>query len=40
VVVAGDRRREPNETFKVRLSAPVNCSIGDGVARGTIVNDD
>ena len=40
VVVAGDRVREPDETFKVRLRAPEGCSIDDGQAVGTIVNDD
>lgn len=40
VVVAGDRMRERGETFKVRLSRPVNCALGDSLALGTILNDD
>jgi trimeric autotransporter adhesin len=31
---------EPNETFTVTLSAPVNAGIATAVATGTIVNDD
>jgi hypothetical protein len=40
VAVIGDRRNEPGETFLVELSAPVNASIADGRAVGTIVDDD
>ena len=40
VSVVKDRIREANETFAVSLSAPVNATIADGLAIGTIVNDD
>lgn len=40
VSVVKDRIREANETFAVSLSAPVNATIADGMAIGTIVNDD
>jgi len=40
VQVVGDLAREQNEQFEVRLSNPVNMSIGDGVALGLITNDD
>jgi uncharacterized protein len=41
VLVAGDTVHEPNETFQITLSAPTGgASIGDGVATGTILNDD
>lgn len=40
VVVNGDFFQESNETFRVSLSAPVNCRITDGVGIGTILNDD
>jgi large repetitive protein len=40
VRVRGDRRRERNETFFVRLSRPVTATIADGRGRGVIVNDD
>lgn len=40
VVVAGDLGDEPNETFLVDLSAPVNASLADPQALGTIQNDD
>ena len=40
VVVRGDRSVEPNEQFRVILSDPVQASIEDGEAIGTIVNDD
>jgi CSLREA domain-containing protein len=40
VAIAGDENVEPNETFFVTLSAPVNATIGDHRATGTIVNDD
>jgi serine protease AprX len=40
VRVRGDRRRERNETFFVKLSAPVSATIVDGRGRGLIVNND
>ena len=40
VPVIGDLLNEPNETFYVILSSPVNCSIGKGRGIGTIIDDD
>jgi len=40
VPVTGDTAIEPDETFTVTLSAPVNATIADGSASGTIQNDD
>jgi uncharacterized repeat protein (TIGR01451 family) len=40
VSVVGDTNVEPDETFSVVLSNPVNASILDGTGLGTIVNDD
>lgn len=40
VTVQGDVAFEPDETFSVVLSNPVNGSIADGSGEGTIVNDD
>jgi len=40
VPVTGDLKDEPNETFSVNLSSPVNASISDGQAVGTIVDND
>ena len=40
VPIAGDRLREPNETFTVRLSRPSGVTIARGTGTGTIVNDD
>jgi hypothetical protein len=40
VPVAGDTALEPNETFVVSLSNPVNASLANGTATGTIANDD
>jgi hypothetical protein len=40
VTITGDVRNEPDETFLVSLSSPVNVAVGDGQATGTIVNDD
>ena len=40
VVVNGDTVVEPDETFNVTLSAPMNATIADGLGIGTIVNDD
>src|SRR5439155_425012 len=36
----GDTRFEPNETYFVNLSNPVNATISDNQGAGTIVNDD
>lgn len=40
VPVKGDIAIEPNETFKVNLSAQTNATIGDGAGLGTILNND
>jgi glucose/arabinose dehydrogenase len=40
VTVNGDTTVEPNETFYVNLSSPVNASIVKGQGVGTITNDD
>jgi len=40
VPIAGDTAIEPDETFVVNLASPVNATIGDAQAVGTIVNDD
>jgi subtilisin family serine protease len=40
VAVKGDRRREPNETFFVKLSRPVNAILADASGRGLIRNND
>jgi len=40
VTVNGDTTTETNETFTVTLSNPVNATIADGQAVGTITNDD
>jgi len=40
VVVKGDTAFEPNETFFVNLSNPVNATIGDAQGLGTINDDD
>ncbi len=40
VPVSGDTMVELNEAFTLGLSAPVNATIADGTATGTIVNDD
>jgi hypothetical protein len=41
VVVVSDAIDESTaETFTVRLSAPVNATISDGIGRGTITDDD
>ena len=40
VFVGGDLQVEPDETFTVNLSNPVNSSLGRAQATGTIVNDD
>ena len=38
--VNGDTTVEPNETFFVNLTSPVNATLGDPQAIGTIVNND
>lgn len=40
VTVNGDLLNEPDETFLVKLSSPVNATIADAQATGTILNDD
>jgi hypothetical protein len=40
VLIQGDLQFEPNETFFVQLTLPVDATIGDGLAVGTILNDD
>ncbi len=40
VTVIGDTNREPNETFAVNLSSPVNALIARGRATATILSDD
>ena len=40
VMVTGDAMVELDEQFTLSLSAPVNATIGDGIATGTIINDD
>jgi hypothetical protein len=40
ITVNGDTIFEPNETFVVNLSAPVNATIADNQGAGTINNDD
>jgi disulfide oxidoreductase YuzD len=40
VTALGDATVENDETFRVRLSSPVNATIGDGEGIGTISNDD
>ncbi|HEX5152457.1 MAG TPA: Calx-beta domain-containing protein [Parafilimonas sp.] len=40
ITVNKDKTVEPDETFNVVLSNPVNATIADGLATGTIVNDD
>ena len=40
VVVNGDTLDEPNETFFVNLSNPINATISDGQGQGTISDDD
>lgn len=40
VDVKGDTTKEANETFNVKLSAPVNATIADATGIGTILNDD
>jgi predicted outer membrane repeat protein len=40
VLLNGDLLNEPNETFLVNLSSPINATVADGQALGTILNDD
>jgi len=40
VNVRGDRIHEPDETFLVNLSNPVDATIADGQGQGTILNND
>ncbi|QDU27718.1 Calx-beta domain protein [Anatilimnocola aggregata] len=40
VKVAADTGHEPDESFQVKLSAPVNATIADDTGTGTILNDD
>jgi hypothetical protein len=40
VLVNGDRLGEPNETFIVLLSNPINATIADGSGQGTIIDDE
>jgi hypothetical protein len=40
VVINGDKKKEKNETFYVKLSQPVNASIDTIRAAGSIWNDD
>jgi hypothetical protein len=40
ITINGDRVREGNERFTVRLSGPTNSTLLRGTATGTIVNDD
>jgi hypothetical protein len=40
VFIAGDTLDEPRETFYLNLSGPVNATLGDTQAMGTIVDND
>lgn len=40
IPITGDTELEPDETFSVNLSNPVNAVLADGQAVGTITNDD
>lgn len=40
VQIEGDTQQEDNETFEVNLADPTNATIVDGLAVGTILNDD
>jgi Tol biopolymer transport system component len=40
VTIINDTAQEPNETFGVTLTDPVNATVGDGTATITIVDDD
>jgi hypothetical protein len=40
IPIIGDKVPEPDETFTVKLSNPVNATLGNSTATGTILNDD
>ena len=40
MAVLGDTVVEPDETFTVTLSSPVNATLGTATGLGTITNDD
>jgi serine protease AprX len=40
IPITGDVLEEPAEAFAVRLAAPMNATLGDGEALGSIVDDD
>jgi beta-glucanase (GH16 family) len=40
VQVTGDSLRQPDQTFYMQLSSPVNCTLGTAQATATIVNSD
>ena len=40
IQVKGDKRIEPDETFFVNLTNPINAAIADSQGLGTIRNDD
>lgn len=40
VPILGDNTDEPNETFELNLSAPVNATLADAQGTGTITDDD
>jgi hypothetical protein len=40
ISIKGDRKREPNETFRVQLSNAVGANLGRSVGVATILNDD
>lgn len=40
IIINGDQTFEPNETFFVNLSGPVNATISDSQGQGTITSDD
>jgi uncharacterized protein (TIGR03437 family) len=40
IIINGDATFEPNETFFVNLTAPVNATLSDSQGQGTITNDD
>jgi len=40
VLINGDTSFEPNETFFLNLTSPVNATIGDAQGQGTITNDE
>ncbi|MCI0637732.1 MAG: Ig-like domain-containing protein [Gemmataceae bacterium] len=40
VNVVGDTTQEPDETFYVNLTSPINATLADAQGRGLIVNDD